>query len=143
MQLNYQWTRQDGMTKTYRHLLVGIILLAVGFALASVPNRYEGPSLLHLAEGHGLSVSDVVALVPLLGGVAFVFQGLWPVRSQLWSRARTWLQLGGVEIFLAGMAVGIIANRLAFDLRWGRMFIWLIIAAALGLRLWLVQRQDS
>jgi hypothetical protein len=141
MQLNYPWLREADMTKNYRHLLIGIIWLALGFALASVPNRYEGPSLLHLAEGHGLSVSDVVALVPLLWGTVLVIQGVWPARTELWGQVRTWLQVGGVEIFLAGMAVGVIVNRLVFDFRWGRMSIWLIIAATLGWRLWSVQRR--
>jgi hypothetical protein len=129
------------MTKTYRQFLIGIILLAVGLALASVPNWLEGPSLLHLAEGHGLSVSDVVALIPLLLGAVLVVQGFWLARSELWGQMRSWLQMGGVEIFLAGVAVGVIVNRLAFNLRWGRMSIWLVIAVVLGLRLWLARRR--
>ena len=141
MELNYPWMQPAAMTKTYRQLLSGIILLAIGLALASVPNWLEGPSLLHLADGHGLSVSDAVALLPLLWGTVLLVQGVWPARSQIGRQLRTWLQMGGVEIFLAGVAVGVIANRLAFNLRWGRMSIWLAIAAVLGLRLWLARRR--
>jgi hypothetical protein len=60
-------------------------LLAVAVALFAVPTRLEGPMLVRISPGHGLALVDVIALAPLLGGVALLFGGLWRGRER-WTR---------------------------------------------------------
>jgi nucleoside recognition membrane protein YjiH len=141
MEQSYPRMKQVVLTTKYRQLMIGLIMVMIGLALASVPNRFEGISLLHLPQGHGVSVSDGIALIPLLCGAVLVLGNLWFERVQLRERVQTWLRIGGVELFLVGMAAGIVINRLVFDLPWGRMLIWVVIAAVLGGRLWLSQRR--
>ena len=57
------------------------ILFALAFVLFAVPARFEGPVLVPLSPGHGLALIDVVALVPLLGGLALLASGLGGVGS--------------------------------------------------------------
>jgi hypothetical protein len=60
------------------------ILLALALVLFAVPARFEGPVLVPISPGHGLTLVDVVALAPLLGTglglgllVASVFGFFW------------------------------------------------------------------
>jgi hypothetical protein len=52
-------------------------------ALFIMPGRLEGPVLVAISLGYGLSLLDVLALVPLLGGVILRFSGLWQLRERL------------------------------------------------------------
>ena len=53
------------------------ILFALALTLFAVPATIEGPVLVPISQGHGLSLVDVVALVPLLAGTALLAGGLW------------------------------------------------------------------
>jgi hypothetical protein len=48
-----------------------------------VPAGLEGPVLVPISPGHGLSLVDVVALVPLLAGTGLLLGGLWQHRQRL------------------------------------------------------------
>jgi len=49
-----------------RWLLACAVLLACTLALFIVPARLEGPVLVPISPGHGLSLLDMLALAPLL-----------------------------------------------------------------------------
>jgi hypothetical protein len=51
-------------------------LFALALTLFVVPATLEGPVLVPISQGHGLSLVDVVALVPLLAGTALLAGGL-------------------------------------------------------------------
>ena len=59
------------------------ILFVLAFVLFAVPARLEGPVLVPISPGHGLALIDVVALVPLLGGLALLVGGVWQRRERL------------------------------------------------------------
>jgi hypothetical protein len=84
------------------------ICMAVALVLFMVPGRLEGPVLVAISPGHGLSLVDVLALVPLLGGVILLFFGLWQRRERLntaLSRRPWWARLGA---FGAGLGLGLL-----------------------------------
>ena len=89
--------------------LVGCgIWFAVALGLFMVPGRLEGPVLVAISPGHGLSLLDVLALVPLLGGVTLLFFGLWQRRERLdaaLGRRVWWARLG---TFGAGLGLGLL-----------------------------------
>ena len=58
-------------------------LFALALILFVVPAGLEGPVLVPINPGHGLSLVDVVALVPLLAGTGLLLGGLWQRRQRL------------------------------------------------------------
>src|SRR5688572_18628186 len=66
-----------------RWLLWCLGLLAAGIAVLTVPSRFEGAVLVAISPGHGLTVLDVVGLVPLLAGTGLLLGGLWRRRGRL------------------------------------------------------------
>jgi hypothetical protein len=101
------------------------ILFALAFVLFAVPASFEGPVLVPLGPGHGLALVDVVALVPLLGGLALLFGGLWQRREQLDAvlAGRPWLARAGA--FGAGLGLGLLVASV-FTFFW-----WWAIGAGL------------
>jgi hypothetical protein len=101
------------------------ILFALAFVLFAVPARFEGPVLVPLSPGHGLALIDVVALVPLLGGLALLAGGLWRRRERLDAAfgRRPWAARAGA--FGVGLGLGLlIASVFVF-------FWWWAIGAGL------------
>lgn len=119
----------------YHRFMIGAICLAVGLALVFPPKSWEGPSLLHLSRGRGITVSDLVALIPLALGVNFILTVLWRLRAQLRQQIATLWKAGGGEIFLAGLAVGIFVDGAVSNLDWrhSTMALWVVMAVALTL----------
>ena len=101
------------------------ILFALAFALFAVPARFEGPVLVPISPGHGLALVDVVALVPLLGGLVVLVGGLWQRRERLDAALarRPWAARAGA--FGVGLGLGLlIASVFVF-------FWWWAIGAGL------------
>jgi hypothetical protein len=101
------------------------ILFALALLLFVVPASLEGPVLVPISEGHGLSRVDSVALVPLLAGTALLARGLWRRRQAL-DAARTrrpWSV--GAAVFAAGLGLGLLTASV-FTFFW-----WWAIGAAL------------
>jgi hypothetical protein len=108
-----------------RWLLGCGILFAVAFVLFVVPARFEGPVLVPISPGHGLSLLDVVALVPLLGGVILLVVGLWRRRERLDAALDRRAWLARVGVFVAGLGLGLLVASV-FTFFW-----WWAIGAAL------------
>jgi hypothetical protein len=96
----------------------GILLaLALALVLFAVPARFEGPVLVPISPGHGLALVDVVALVPLLGGVALLFGGLWQRRRRLDAALARRPWLAGAGAFGTGLGLGLLVASV-FGLFW-------------------------
>ena len=101
------------------------ILFALALLLFVVPATLEGPVLVPISPGHGLSLVDSVALVPLLAGTALLAGGLWRRRQALDSAftRRPWLARAGAAV--AGLGLGLLLASV-FTFFW-----WWAIGAAL------------
>jgi hypothetical protein len=90
-----------------------------------VPAGLEGPVLVPISPGHGLSLVDVVALVPLLAGTGLLLGGLWQRRQRLdvALTLRPWS--ARVSAFVAGLGLGLLLASV-FTFFW-----WWAIDAAL------------
>lgn len=60
-----------------------VLLISLGLILAGWPEHKEGPTLVETGVGHGLTVANVVALIPLSSGIAYLCLGAWYKRAQL------------------------------------------------------------
>ncbi|MEZ4658106.1 MAG: hypothetical protein R2911_11075 [Caldilineaceae bacterium] len=112
----------------------GAVLLAVGLAFIFPPRRLKGPSIISLGGGHGITISDLIALVPLTAAVALIGLVLWNLRGDLGKRAGALFSVGGAEIFLFGLSAGILLNGAVLTLDWksGEFLTWMGIAGLLG-----------
>ena len=100
------------------------ILFALALVLFAIPARLEGPVLVPISPGHGLAMVDVLALGPLLAGLALLVGGLWQRRERLQAALirRPWWAWAGA--FGAGLGLGLlIASVFPF-------FWWWAIGAA-------------
>lgn len=131
MESNHALGQNPPAMKLRAQRLLGAILLALGMALLGTPNRFEGPSLLHLGPGHGVSVSDVIALVPLVIGAILLVQALWQQRQQFIQKFRLTAIFSSTEIFFTGLAVGIFMARIFIMLPWSWLLLWTVILGLL------------
>jgi hypothetical protein len=101
------------------------ILFALALILFVIPAGLEGPVLVPISPGHGLSLVDVVALVPLLAGTGLLLGGLWQRRQRLdvALTRRPWSARVGA--FVAGFGLGLLVASV-FTFFW-----WWAIGAAL------------
>jgi hypothetical protein len=115
-----------------RWLLGSGALLAVALALFAVPARLEGPVLVAISAGHGLALVDVVALMPLLGGTALLFGGLWRRRERLDAvlDRRPWLARAGT--FGGGVGLGLLVASVFAAFWWWAVGAGLLTAALLA-----------
>jgi len=102
-----------------RWLLGSGILFALASVLFVVPASAEGPALITVSAGHGLSLVDMAALVPLLTGTGLLAGGLWQRRQGLDAELsrRPWLARAGAG--LAGLGLGLRDRAGWLDIRIG------------------------
>ncbi len=100
-------------------------LLAIAVVLFALPSRFEGPVLVPISPGHGLSLVDVAAVVPLVAGTAILATALIRDRDRLEAaiRRRPWRSAG--VLFLGGAGLGLLFASV-FPFFW-----WWAIGAAL------------
>ena len=58
-------------------------LLGIALVLFAVPSRYEGAVLIPISPGHGLSLVDLAAIVPLIAALAMAGLALARSRDRL------------------------------------------------------------
>lgn len=130
-----RWTdRLADEANVYHRFMTGAILLTLGLALVFPPKFLEGPSLLRISRGRGLTVSDLVALVPLAIGANFILQVLWRWRTRLQQYLMGLWGAGAAEIFLAGVVAGIVIDGAFTNLDWkgSGMILWGLVAVTLA-----------
>lgn len=113
-----------------------VYLLIIALLLFLIPSRYEGPVLIRIEDEPGLSVADLIALVPLLVSVTWIQRGLWKRRIYLFNRVTLYPGATTLIIFFMGLGLGmVIANAFDnFHYWWamgGSFFIILLIVVVL------------
>ena len=100
-------------------------LFALALILFSLPASVEGPVLVPISAGHGVSLVDMAALVPLLAGTGLLAGGLWRRRRRLDAALsrRPWPARGAAMV--AGLGLGLLVASV-FSFFW-----WWAIGAAL------------
>jgi hypothetical protein len=101
-------------------------LLALALLLFVVPAGLEGPVLVPISPGHGLSLVDVVALVPLLAGTGLLAGGLWQRHQQLGTALMRRARFAWSGAFVAGLGLGLLLASVFVFIWW-----WAIGAALL------------
>jgi hypothetical protein len=102
------------------------IAIVSGIAILALPAGLEGPTLLPISPGHGLSLVDTVGVVPLIAGSMWLHAGLWRRRARLalWARRRTGAATG--LTFAAGLGLGLLLASAFSAFYW-----WWAVGAAI------------
>ena len=100
-------------------------LLVLALVLFAVPARFEGPVIVPISPGHGLSLVDMVAVAPLLVAQAMVATALVKSRNQLQSAIRRTPWGATAVLFTGGAGLGLLLASV-FPFFW-----WWAIGAAL------------
>ena len=88
--------------------LLPVVLITLGLALLAAPSSVEGPVLVSISLGHALSRLDVVALVPLIGGMLGLYAGLWRRRVRLYQHAAQYPGPVAFAVFAGGFGLGLL-----------------------------------
>jgi len=114
--------------------MVLLSLLVTALVLFAVPSRFEGPVLVPISPGHGLSLVDMAAVVPLVAAVVALAVSLVRRRPALERtiRARPW---PAAVLFAAGLGLGLLFASV-FPFFWW----WAVGATLFSLVLGLVAR---
>lgn len=108
-----------------RPLFCAVALFVIaGWIVIALPHRLEGPVLVRISAGHGVSVSDLVALGPLLTGLALLV--LWWPRRTLLMVVTHRHGFAVATAFLAGVGLGLVTASV-----FRRFFGWWVVGVAL------------
>jgi len=105
-------------------MTICLALIVVGAAVLAIPSTYEGPVLLPIGEGHGLSAVDTV------GAVLLAIGGTW--FEVLVVRRLPHLALSPRALFGLGLAAGIGVGLVVASAFSGFFWWWAVGAALLG-----------
>jgi hypothetical protein len=87
-------------------LLVSLPVIAL--VLFAVPSRFEGPVLIPISPGHGLSLVDLAAVVPLIAGLTALGVFLMRRRAVLECTIRLRPWAAATVLFSAGIGLGLL-----------------------------------
>ena len=96
------------MKKKASWVFGGLGLVALGIALLAAPSQWEGPVLVPISPGHGLSVLDMAGVAPILFGMGWLYIGLWQRRGRIIESVQQSPQMGSLGIFVAGLGMGLL-----------------------------------
>ncbi len=91
-----------------RHAIVLVSSAVIALVLFAVPSRFEGPVLIPISPGHGLSLMDIAAVVPLVAAVAGVARILVKRRTSLAGTIRQRPWMAAAVLFGAGLGLGLL-----------------------------------
>jgi hypothetical protein len=102
------------------------LAIVSGIAVLALPAGLEGPTLLPISPGHGLSLVDTVGVVPLVAGSTWLHAGLWRRRNRLapWARRRAGAAAG--LTFATGLGLGLLLASAFSAFYW-----WWAVGAAI------------
>jgi len=95
-------------TKKGSWIFVGLGLVALGIAILAAPSQWEGPMLVPISPGHGLSMLDMFGVAPILIGTGWLYYGLWQKRQRVFESIQKSPQAGSLGVFIAGLGMGLL-----------------------------------
>jgi hypothetical protein len=113
-----------------------VYLLMIALLLFLIPSRFEGPLLFEIIDEHGLSITDLFAMIPLLASVTWIQRGLWKRRIYLFNRVTLYPGATTLIIFFMGLGLGMVIASAFFNFHYwwavgGVFFIFFLVVVVL------------
>ena len=120
----------------------GVALIALGLLGLALPDSLEGRDLLPISPGHGISVLDAFALLPLVSGVTLLQLGIWRRREKLAPHFVQRPLAAAGFCFAAGLGLGLLlASALSSFFWWWAVGAFVLVGALVQTGL-LASRED-
>lgn len=114
------------MKRRVSWIFTGLGFVTLGIAILAAPSRWEGPVLLPISPGHGLSVIDMFGVAPVLIGTGWLYYGLWQRRQRVFEQIRNSPYIGSLGVFAAGTGMGLLVAS-----SFSAFFWWWAVGAVL------------
>jgi hypothetical protein len=88
--------------------LLLLTLPVIALVLFALPSRFEGPVIIPISPGHGLSIVDLAAVVPLIATWALLAVSLVRRRAQLKCTIRQRPWMAAAVLFGGGFGLGLL-----------------------------------
>jgi FtsH-binding integral membrane protein len=103
-----------------------VSLPVIALILFAVPSRFEGPVLIPISPGHGLSLVDIAAVIPLIAALTALGVFLVRRRASLERTIRQRPWVAATVLFVAAFGLGLLFASV-FPFFW-----WWAVGAALA-----------
>jgi hypothetical protein len=113
-----------------------VYLLILALLLFLIPSGFKGPLLFEIEEEQGLSLVNMIALIPLLVSVTWIQRGLWKRRIYLFNRVTLYPGATTLIIFFMGLGLGMLIANAFYNFRYwwaigGSFFIIFLVVVVL------------
>lgn len=95
-----------------------VYLLVVAILIFLIPSRLEGPLIFEIDDEQGLSMADMIALIPLLTSMTWIQRGLWKRRIYLFNRVTLYPGATTLIIFFMGLGLGMLLANAFYNFRY-------------------------
>jgi hypothetical protein len=85
-----------------------VIFLILSILMFLLPERWEGPYLMNVNGGNGLSLLNTLAVFPLLISAGWIQKGLWSRRIYLFNKITIYPGSASLLIFFIGIGLGLL-----------------------------------
>jgi hypothetical protein len=119
-----------------------VLLLVLSLIVLAMPARFEGPILVTITREHGVTLSDMVGVVPLSVGWLAWLVGIWRRRWRLAATISASPRAATVSAFVGGLGVGLVIASARSSSWWLVLGAALLISVALGARRWESRRDQ-
>ena len=109
-----------------------VLLLVLSLIVLAVPARFEGPILVSITRGHGVTLSDMVGLVPLSVGWSAWVVAIWRRRWRVEAAISASPRAATISAFGGGLGVGLLIASARTSWWWLVLGAALLISVALG-----------
>ncbi len=113
-----------------------VYLLVIASFIFLIPPRFEGPLLFEIKNAYGISLVDLIAMIPLLISATWIQRGIWKRRIYLFNRVTLYPGAATLIIFSMGLGLGMLLAQAFYTFQYwwvigGSLFIIVLVTVVL------------
>ena len=113
-----------------------VYLLVIALLIFLIASRFEGPLIFEINNEHGISLADLIAMIPLLISITWIQRGIWSRRIYLFNRVTIYPGAATLIVFSMGLGLGMLLAHAFYTFRYwwmigGSLFIIILVTVVL------------